>query len=129
MAVSQNTKAEIVIVAVAGLFLWWLWHKNAQGGAGNGLNLNLTNNPVPDTSGTGFQIPTPLAGDIFQYTGNTVPNPAPLSFGLTGAGSGSCSCATSNLTGATFGSMADLSNWLVNQPGYGAAVDVGQNWF
>ena len=83
---TPDTKSEIVIVAIAGVFLWWLWHKNRAGGAGTGLNLNLSPaNPVPASSGTGFQIPSPTAGDIFQYTGNTVPNPAPLSLGVTGA--------------------------------------------
>jgi len=125
---TSDTKAEIIIVSVAALALFWLWGRNKAAGAGSGLNISFpfTNNPVPGTANPAFTIPSPLPGDIFQYTGNVVPNPPALTFGQV-TGTGSCSCGD-NLTQSTFGSQADLAAWLMSQPGY-SSEPIGSNWY
>ena len=126
---TSDTKSEIVIVAVAGVFLWWLWHKNRAAGAGTGLNVDLPAFAAqPGVQGASFNVPAPLPGDIFQYSGSPTANPPPVNFALN-PGSASCSCGTT-MTDNTFGSFADLSAWLQSQPVIAAInTDAINSWY
>lgn len=126
----EHTKAELIVALAAGAMLLWLWKQNRDGGAGTGFT-GLPQFLQPERRVPGaaplFDIPAPVAGDIFNYFGTdgagNPPNPTfggisdlpqRAVMGITDGGG--CNCAGSTNANSTFGGNSDLSAWLANQP-------------
>jgi hypothetical protein len=109
---TNDTKAEIVLVAVAAVAVLWLWHNNTQATGDSGLGAFPSfslNNPQAAPGAVNFDIPAPTAG--YDPTINLPAWNLP-SFTLPMAAGSPSSCDCSQQTDQAFGSNSDLSSWL-----------------
>jgi hypothetical protein len=114
---TPETKSEIIIVAIAGAVLAWLWARNHAAGSGTGFEgFPSLGKPPPSPEPTLFDIPAPVPGIDLSYTGSPWALPAPGHYGLDAGSLSSCNCANAGQTGSTFGGAADLVAWLNAQP-------------
>jgi hypothetical protein len=113
---TNETKAEMVVAAVGVAFLLWLWNRNVQEGGGTGITLPpWLDVPRRTHERTAFDVGPGVQGASYTYSPGDISYAPNLRLGLDGA-SGGCNCASNANGEATFGSNADLSNWLINQP-------------
>lgn len=126
---TNDTKAEIVLVAVAAVALLWLWHNNTAATGDSGVSqfpsLNL-GKPGAVPGPTLFTIPAPVPGydPTINLPSWSLPGfSLPMAAGLPS----SCNCAGS--PDQAFGSQSTMAAWL---NGALDATDISSeaaNWF
>ena len=130
---TPETKSEVIIVGIAGAVLLYIWARNHAAGAGTGLEgvdlPGFNNNQTPLGGAPLFNIPAPVAGETFDYTGSPWSLPAPNSFGQDAGSAAACNCANGGQASSTFGSQQDLAAWLASQPGFNDVLNQSNNWF
>lgn len=108
---TNDTKAEIVLVAVAAVAVLWLWHNNAQAASSDNSAFPSFNAEKPGTvpGAMLFDIPAPVAG--YDPTINLPAWSLPsFTMPMAAGQPGSCNC--SQQTDQAFGSNSDMSSWL-----------------
>ena len=114
---TPETKSEIVVVAIAGAVLAWVWARNRAAGGGTGFEgFPSLGRPQAPQDAPLFDIPPPVPGLDVSLNLSPWSLPAPGNYGLDAGSLTSCNCANSGQQGSTFGSPADMAAWLNAQP-------------
>lgn len=111
---TNDTKAEIVLVAVAAVALLWLWNQNTQATGDSGLSAfpSFTlGNPTSVPGAMGFDVPAPVAG--YDPT-ISLPNISLGGINLQMAAGLPSSCNCGGQPDQAFGSNSTMSAWLNN---------------
>lgn len=148
----RDNRVEILLVALAAVVLAWLWFANRAAGAGTGIGAAvLPLSGISDNNGTpvpasalgpinltqqgGVTYDDTFGGDTFDIGAITIgattitgPTLGGVTLNLGGGQPGSCTCG--GTVGNTFGSEADLSNYLSSgMPGAPNAFNADPNSF
>lgn len=110
---TRDSRAEMLIVAGFGLFLAFLWFRNKQNGAGNGMTIDLASPAVSNgASNAGVPLGLTMPDGFVQgqtYTPGAVPS---MVYSL--AQPGGCGC-TGTTAGNTYGGPDALAAALLGQ--------------
>jgi len=130
MAMTTETRTEIILFTALAAFLVFLWWLNRAAGAGSGL-AGLRQSLTDPNAAPLFNVTIPGGGGVNYNAGDVSFGGSTFNVGGPSLGAalpGACNCG-SNSAAPVFGSLADMSAFLAANPDFTSAAANGlTNW-